>query len=165
MELIRSSCFDHSWAFTADSVVSSLHVGKCVKRSVEQSSTHQDASVFNHRRLFDVVIDLSTFSMFKHTQKTLQVLNCSRSARLYTLRYLINAGDDWLLHSAAGTFDVRLWGHVMKEIYNGTEDQTLSPAELRYGLPWVPSLSPAGILRAGGLNLQMYRCSPSDVFL
>lgn len=83
------------------------------------------------------------FHPFLHTQTLQQILevpNRSPSAGRCVLRHLMNRGHDWLLHLAAGTFDLWLWGHVMKEIYIGAErcwDQTASRAELRYSLPRV----------------------------
>lgn len=130
----------------------------------EQRTPWEHRCVFDHRRLFEVFVVLSTFSMFKNCVGA-EWLPFNPNAMSVT--YLINRGDDWLLHSAAGAFDLWFWGHVMKEIYIGTElwkDQTLSWTELSWGVAsHGPSPSPANILGASGFFLQMLQCSPSDI--
>lgn len=86
------------------------------------------------------------------------------------LRYLINAGDDWLLHSAPGTFDPCRALHQYKSLSSHdlkATDQTRSGAKLSRGAASNDSsLSPANILRARGLELtDATGVSPSDVLL
>lgn len=131
-----------SLQLTAWCVFTCWKVWKTFSRAEQHTSGQQ--CVFDHQRLFEVVIVMSTFFMFKRIRKILQVLNSSCSAGLYALRHRINSGDNWLLHSAVGPFDLLLLGHVMKEIFIGAElcsDQTLILAKLRYGFPCVIFIS------------------------
>ena len=108
-----------------------------MKLSVEQRTHRQLQCVFDHHRLFELFIVLSTFSTFKTDPKDWS--SCWTVERRVG-RYLMDTGDDWLLHPAAGSFDLWFWGHVMKEIQikRGAE-----PRRSRLYLRWI-SEGPAG---------------------
>ena len=82
---------------------------------------------------------------------------CSLFSRYCNARGQQDRGDDWLLHSAAGSFDLWLCNHVMENIYWHRNSAGIKRwAELSGGTAsHGSSLSLTDILMAHVINLQM----------